>query len=121
MENTTDQAPSTTAAPEGAFVASLKRNNRKIRDDRATAIAEDTQTIYKRTVEDLQMQIKRARREQENMLDLSPTSADSLVLASDFDSQAYVTKDIEVGVKIRNLEIKLEIAAKRYNLLFGAV
>ena len=27
----------------GAFVDSLKRNNRKIRDDRASAISEDTE------------------------------------------------------------------------------
>ena len=52
------------------------------------------------------------------MLDLSPTTADSLVLASDFDSKAFVAKDIELGVKIRNLEIKLEIASNRYADLF---
>jgi len=53
------------------------------------------------------------------MLDLSPTNAQSLVLASDFDSNAYIAKDIEIGVKIRNAEIKLEIAKARYGYLFG--
>ena len=43
----------------GAFVESLKRNNQKIREDRAIAIAEDAQLIYKREVEDLEIQIKR--------------------------------------------------------------
>jgi hypothetical protein len=52
-------------------------------------------------------------------LDLSPTTSQSLVLASDFDSSDYVNKDVEIGVKIRNLEIKLEIAQNRYNHLFG--
>lgn len=104
---------------EGAFLASLKRNNAKIREDRAQAIGEDTELIFKRTIEDLDLAIKRMKREQENMLDLSPTSADSLVLASDFDSSAYVEKDIELGVKIRNAEIKLEIAKQRYTYLFG--
>ena len=106
---------------EGAFLSSLKRNNQKIRDDRANSIAEDTQLMYKRQIEDLQVTVKRLKREQENMLDLSPTTADSLVLASDFDSKAYVDKDVELGVKIRNLEIKLEIALKRYNYLFGGL
>ena len=64
------------------------------------------------------MQIKRLKREQENMLDLSPTDADSLVLASDFDAKEYVTKDIEISVKIRNLEIKYDLAQKRYQYLF---
>ena len=54
------------------------------------------------------------------MLDLSPTSADSLILASDFDSNDYVSKDIELGVKIRNTEIKLDIAKKRFEFLFSS-
>lgn len=103
----------------GAFIESLKRNNKQIRDDRAQAIHEDTDLIYKRNIEDLEVEIKRMKREQENMLDLSPTDARSLVLASDFDSKAYAEKDIDLGVKIRNAEIKLEIATKRYAHLFG--
>lgn len=103
----------------GSFYASLLRNNKQIRDDRAKAIVEDTELIYKRQIEDLELMIKKMRREQENMLDLSPTDAQSLVLASDFDSGAYVKKDLEIGVKIRNTEIKLEISKARYAYLFG--
>lgn len=106
---------------EGAFISSLKRNNKQIRADRADAIGEDTQMIYKRKIEDLDVSIKRMKREQENMLDLSPSNAQSLVLASDFNSEEYVNKDIELGVKIRNAEITLEIAQKRYVYLFGGV
>jgi hypothetical protein len=103
---------------KGDFVASLVRNNRKIREDRAVAIAEGSQLIYKREVEDLQIQIKQLIREREAMLDLSPTTADSLILASDFDPKNFVTKDIDLGVKIWQLEIKLKIAEARYNKLF---
>jgi len=104
---------------QGAFFSSLKRNNKQIRDDRATAIAEDTQLVYKREIEDTDLSIKKMKREQENMLDLSPTNAQSLILASDFDSNVYTKKDIELGVKIRNAEITLDIARKRYEYLFG--
>ncbi len=107
------------AVAEGAFISSLKRNNKQIRADRAQAISEDTQLVYKRNIEDLELNIKKMRREQENMLDLSPTNSQSLILASDFSSTDYVTKDIDLGVKIRNDEIKLEIAKKRYAYLFG--
>jgi hypothetical protein len=103
----------------GAFVESLKRNNAKIREDRAISIAEDAQIIYKREVEDLEIQIKRLKRERDSMLDLSPTTADSLVLATDFNSKEFVSKDIAIGVQIRNLEIKLDIARERYKYLFG--
>lgn len=103
----------------GAFMSSLKRNNKQIRDDRATAIADVAQLKYKRKVEDLEMSIRDMKREQDNMLDLSPTNAHSLIIASDFDADAYIAKDLELGVKIRNEEIKLEIAKKRYAYLFG--
>lgn len=108
-----------TSVPTGAFFESLRRNNSKIRADRAATISEDAQLEYKRRVEDLVMEIKRMRRDQENMLDLSPTEATSLKLASDFSSTEFVTKDIELGVRIRNSEIRLEIAKNRYKLLFG--
>lgn len=104
---------------KGAFVSSLKRNNAKIREDRAMAIADAAELKYKRQVEDLEMSIKDMRREQEAMLDLSPTDAQSLILAADFDADAYVKNDIKLGVKIRELEIQLDIARKRYEYLFG--
>ena len=104
---------------QGRFFDSLVRNNKKIREDRAVAISEDTQIMYKRKVEDLQTTVKRLKRDREGMLDLSPTSADSLVLASDFKSEDFIDKDMELGLKIRNTLIQLEIATERYNELFG--
>ena len=108
-----------TEGKEGAFISSLKRNNSKIKADRAEAIGEDAQLLYKRQIEDMKVSVKRMRREQENMLDLSPTNAISLTLASDFDAPAYVQKDIDLSFKIRNDTIKLELAIERYNYLFG--
>lgn len=105
---------------EGAFVGSLVRNNRKIREDRAVAIAEAASMKYKRTVEDIDLAIKQLRRDREAMLDLSPTDAQSLVMASDFNADQFVEKDIKIGISIRNLEIKREIAAERYGVLFQA-
>lgn len=104
----------------GAFITSLKRNNKAIRDDRATAIAEDAELLFKRAIEDARVEIRRMERDRENMLDLSPDHAMSLKLASDFNATEFVAKDIELGVKIRNAQIKLEIAEKRYAILFGS-
>ena len=104
---------------KGAFVESLYRNNAKIRRDRADAIVEDAQLIYKREIEDMEVSIKKMEREQENMLDLSPTNAMNLTLASDFSSKDYVTKDADLAVKIWNAGRKLELMKKRYNYLFG--
>ena len=103
---------------EGAFLLSLKRNNDKIREDRALAIAEDAQLIFKREIEDMAIQLKRLQRERDGLLDLSPTTADSLVLATDFDAKTFVEKDLQLGIQMRNLEIRLEIAKQRYAYLF---
>lgn len=105
---------------KGAFISSLTRNNNKIREDRALAIAENAEIIYKREIEDTELKIKQLRRDRDAMLDLSPTTADSLILASDFDAKSFVLKDIQLGVTIRNLEITLEIAKERYQQLFKA-
>ena len=108
-----------TKIPAGAFFDSLTRNNQKIRKDRAQAITEDAQTLYRRVIEDLELGVRRMQRERENMLDLSPTTTQSLVMASDFNAKEFVDKDIELGVKIRNDSIRLEIAKKQYAELFG--
>jgi hypothetical protein len=105
---------------QGAFIDSLKRNNRQIRDDRATAIAEDVQLKYRRAVEDLQVVLKSLKRSQENQLDMSPDTALSLKPAKDIDADKFVEEDIAIGVQIRNTEIKLEIAERQYRYLFGA-
>ena len=102
----------------GAFFESLKRNNKQIREDRAEAIAEDASIVYKRTVEDLEYKIKKLKRERDQMLDLSPTNSTSLMLANEFDAKTFVEKEIELGVAIRNEEIRLEIATDRYQNLF---
>lgn len=104
---------------KGRFLSSLIRNNAKIRKDRAEAIGEDCYLIYRRTIEDIQMGITRMQRERENMLDLSPDNALSLIVASDFDAAAFVQKDLELGVKIRNEKIKLRVAIDRFNELFA--
>jgi hypothetical protein len=102
----------------GAFVSSLTRNNKEIKRDRAIQIAEDTEITYKRRIEDMEQEIKKLKRDRESMLDLSPTNADSLMIASDFKAKEFIEKDLKIGITIRNLEIALEIAKERYNYLF---
>ena len=108
-------------AKNGAFIASLKRNNKQIRDDRAMAIVTTAELKYRRKVEDLELKIVEMERELENMLDLSPTNAQSLTLASDFNADDYIGKDLEVAVKIRNERIRLDVAKERFEHLFEEV
>jgi len=110
----TDQQPI-----QGKFMESLVRNNKQIRKERAAAIGEDAELIYKRQIEDLEVSIKRLEREQENMLDMSPDSATSLKLATNFDAVEYCKTDLELSVTIYKKKIRLDLAKKRYAYLFG--
>lgn len=105
---------------KGKFIDSLRRNNKQIRDDRALSISEDTELLFKREIEDLRVEVKKTMRDRENMLDLGGDSTTKIINPSDFDSKLFVIKDLELGLKLRNLEIKLEIAEKRYNELFNS-
>lgn len=104
---------------KGAFFSSLKRNNKQIRDDRADSIGEDAQMNFQQTIQNMEMVKRRLVRKRANMLDLSPTNADSLMLGEEFDAPRFTKDDIQIGVDLRNLDIKLEIAYVRYEELFG--
>lgn len=104
---------------QGAFVTSLQRNNKQIKDDRAAEIGDDAETTYRRRVEDVNTQIKRVTRARNAALDLSPGDKNTLTLAKDFDAEAFADDDIQHSIDLRNLEIKLEIAQSRYKFLFG--
>lgn len=100
------------------FIEVLQRNNDQIRSDRAQVIGEDSELIYRRKVEDIEMKIKRLEREQDGLLDISPLDKNSLTFA-DFNADAFVNRDLEISLNIRNLQIQLEIGKKRFEYLFG--
>lgn len=100
------------------FIESLQRNNDQIREDRARIIGEDAELIYRRRVEDIELKIKRLEREQEGLTDISPLDKNSLTFA-DFQPEAFVQKDIELSLTIRNLNIQLELTRNRFEYLFG--
>jgi len=103
---------------KGAFVDSLKRNFRDIRNDRAQNIAEEAEVKLRRNIEDLDLSLRDLKRKRENALDLSPANATSLKPAQDFDADAWATKEIDYIIKIHNLEMVLKGAKERYNYLF---
>ncbi len=118
-DNVVNETVATEESFKGAFFDSLNRNNKTIKRDRAVSITEDVQTFYKREIEDMRLAVKRLMRDKTNMLDLSPNDKNSLILAGEFDSKAFVAKDIAIGIDLRNLKIKLEIAESSYTNLFG--
>lgn len=107
----------------GMFKADLMRTFKQLKESRAESVAEDTEIIYKRQIEDFCHQIRNYDRDRENLiLDLSPSSAfNGNVVPSDFSAAAFLQKDIEIGIKKRDALIKLEIVLDRYETLFGEI
>ena len=115
MENLVEEV-----LPQGEFFASLTRNNTKIKKDRAASIMEDAQLAYKRSIEDMEMNLKKFVRDRNNMLDLSPDNVTTLKVASDFDAADFVAKDKDITWKIDQLTLALKLSKERFTYLFGA-
>jgi hypothetical protein len=104
---------------DGLFIQILTRNNKQIREDRAKDLLADAQMFYKRDIDDIEMSIRKTTSLRDSLLDLSPADTVSLKLASNFDAKDFCTRDLEYGVKLRQLTIELELAKARYKQLFG--
>lgn len=102
----------------GKFSKNLIRSNQKLREDRALIIVRDTEKVYRRNIEDLQDELERLIIDRDNALDINPGNTQTIINPSDFNSKAFVDKDIDFGIKIRNTKIKLEDAKQRYADLF---
>lgn len=98
---------------------SLNRNSKQIKSDRAKTLYEDLELEAKRKCEDLSRDLNRMKRDRDSMYDFSPDNSLSLVLAKNVDGREINSKDMEQSLKIRDLEIKFEIAMKRYEYLYG--
>jgi len=103
----------------GSFVESLRRNGKQIREDRAISLGEDAETAYRRSIEDLKFAIKKVARKRDLALDMSPDNTYSIISGRDFNGTDFYNNDLNIGLELRELEIRLEIAEKRYQQLFG--
>ncbi len=105
---------------KGGFLKeSLNRNNTQIKRDRAEVIEEDLEMEFSRGVQNAAKELKRTKRDLRNMYDFSPTTSQSLVLASDLDAELINRKDTELALKIRELEIVYNTRQERYKQMFG--
>ena len=104
---------------EGMFGFNLKRNAKQIREDRADAIIKKAEKKYRREIEDMLDEVESLETEQLGLIDLSPNKATDLMIANDFDDDAYVKKDIQIGMKKREILIEIDIAKEQYVKRFG--
>ncbi len=106
---------------KGKFAEILTRSFKDTKIDRALQILESAEIYYSRKIQDLEIKLKQLKRDRDSLMDISPTTAGSMITASDFQHEEFVEKDIAYGIQIRELEIKLDIAKKRYNYIFKGI
>lgn len=106
---------------KGKFHSDLTRNFKQLREDRAEAVVEDVEIVYKRRVEDLCKKVRQCDRDRDNiMLNLAPTTVHAAtVIPADFDANKFLDEDVRIGLAKRDALIQLEIVATRYVELFG--
>lgn len=97
----------------------LQRSRKEIVGDRAVSIFEETEVLYRRTVEDLRAKLKTLNRQRQNLMDVAPKDRVSLVPANDFDAKSFIEQDIELSQEIIDTKEVLGIAEERYQVLFG--
>ncbi len=106
---------------KGLFYQNLTRDFKKLKADRAESVTEDAEIAYKRHIEDYCRDLREISRRRENlMLELAPTTTyDATVVPADFDVNKFMAEDEKLGIRSRELTIKLEIMLDRYETLFG--
>ena len=103
------------------FEETLKQNFKQIRESRAQAITEDTELVYRRTIEDRYLKVRSIDRSVDNqLLDLCPSTTTSTQVApANYKADEFVSSDIQLALDRRDVLIELEIAVDRYEELFG--
>lgn len=106
---------------KGTFMTSLTQSFKNIRESKAASITEDVELSYKREIEDLCRKIRQCDRDREDILiNLAPANITSTsVVPSDFNSDEFLKRDLQIGINKRDALIRLEIAITRYEDLFG--
>jgi hypothetical protein len=116
---TQENTVSTVEPIKGEFFKTLVRNNATIRKDRAEVLAKNLRRQYKNQIDNMIGRIEQLRLEQQTLIDLSPTTKESLVFTGEFNSESFIEKDMALLKEIRNTKILMDEAITRFEQLFG--
>lgn len=106
---------------EGKFFKKLTQSNKDLQADRAQLIASQVSRFLNRRLEDIDVEINQLIVDRDSLLDVRPSQTTTILNPSDFDTNSFIDKYINYGIKLRELEIKKEIIQKSVNDLFSDV
>ena len=104
----------------GILGTTLKQTFKQIKDSRIDAMLEDTETQYRRSIEDLAMKMKQCDRDLEDaILDILPRNAGIGIDPNKFDAVKLKDTRTEMLLTKREISIRLSILVTDYETLFG--
>ena len=109
-----------TTKKTGILGATLKQTFKQIKDSRIDAMLEDTETQYRRSIEDLAMKMRQCDRDLEDaILDVLPHNAIASIDPNKFDAVKLKESRVEMLLTKREISIKLAVLVTDYETLFG--
>ena len=104
----------------GILGTTLKQPFKQIKDSRIDAMLEDTETQYRRSIEDLGMKMRQCDRDLEDaILDVLPHNAIASIDPNKFDAVKLKESRIEMLLTKREISIRLGVLVTDYETLFG--
>lgn len=104
----------------GILGATLKQTFKQIKDSRIDAMLEDTETQYRRSIEDIAMKMKQCDRDLEDaILDILPRNAGMGIDPNKFDAVKLKETRTEILLTKRENSIRLGTLVSDYETLFG--
>lgn len=104
------------------FTTNLTLSNQSIKEARARIIGEDTQAASEELLRQLKQDQRDLERRKVALSDLYPESELSLRIAKpDFDAKSWVKELQDIGVKLANKAVEIDIAQKTYDEWFTEV
>ena len=105
-----------TVKKTGILGATLKQTFKQIKDSRIDAMLEDTETQYRRSIEDLGMKMRQCDRDLEDaILDVLPHNAIASIDPNKFDAVKLKESRVEMLLTKREISIRLGV----HETLFG--
>ena len=104
----------------GILGTTLKQTFKQIKDSRIDAMLEDTETQYRRSIEDLGMKMRQCDRDLEDaILDVLPHNAIASIDPNKFDAVKLKESRIEMLLTKREISIRLGVLVTDYETMFG--
>lgn len=104
---------------KGALGASLARNSKQIKLDRAMTIHRTGEKEFRRRIEDLEDRVVNIQQERDSLLDMSPDDVNKLTIGTDFRAPEFYEAVRKFTLQIREAKVELEEMRAQYEYLFG--